>query len=213
MASFLTRRNVLQSSAVLVVNISGCASFDSSATESTTTDNNTTKPTTEKPTTTTIPDDQVAAYEELSEDSKALFRSALENGSIERPSDEIPNQLDESEYVEYDGTVYSVAITSADKMIAEYRLTLEALAESEIEDESKLIVEDELDADASEVLEQTFHDGEYVVRGEHLPEQLMRNTYVQYQGEYYAIDILQVDITIDELTVSELPHRSTDDDS
>ena len=193
----LSRRKVLQISAVIAVSgMAGCSSQTNSTTPS---QADTDAPTTETP----IPAEQITKYESLTVRGRDLFQTLLSEDSIDQPSDTIPTKLWEATYVRHEGSVYSISKTDTDRNIAEYTLEVSSIEQSQI-DESDLVTYSNLSEEEKNAFKQSLNEAGYTVRNETLPSKLNEGKFVKYNQNYYELRVLVGDIRVWRISITEV---------
>lgn len=189
MASNWSRRKTLQlAGSALLIGLAGCTTVspgDSSPT------------TTQSPPPSNTHTVEVISFQDLSPASRQTFRQLVDNGSIQGACSEFPNELWEAPAISYQNSLYAVEKEQTGQFIAEYSLETERIDESSIENESEVIVFEDLTQEAREV----FESAPTRPTRERLPEQLYEHRYVRYEGAHYELIIIHGDVIECELTV------------
>jgi hypothetical protein len=196
----MKRRFFLGTASMSLLTIAGCANSEQDGAPAP--KNTDTQPPTDSPTQSEspVPSEKITPFESLPAKGKELFLTILEEGSIEEPSDEIPSELWEAEYVRYDGEVYAISRTDTGRNVADYSVSVGQTEESEV-DESKLVSYADLSPDAKDAFKQMLSGG--YPRGR-LPEKLDVGGFVKYDGGYYEIFIIHVDTRVFNITATKV---------
>ncbi|MFC4357319.1 hypothetical protein ACFO0N_05070 [Halobium salinum] len=157
------------------------------------------EPTTKEPTgsATSTPEDGITTHESLTAGGKELFGVLLEEGSVDRPSTEVPTGLWEATAVRYEGTTYTLSREPRES-VAVYSTSASAVTRETVADD-ELVRYGDLSPDAQRVFDDAADSGSY----DGPPPGVLRDAqYVERDGRYYRLRVATGDVRVWRLSVS-----------
>ncbi|MFC6991892.1 hypothetical protein ACFQH3_09080 [Haladaptatus sp. GCM10025707] len=111
----------------------------------------------------------------------------------------------EAEFVLYQDSRYRIEKEQAG-YIAEYALEATLTSDSNVE-VGDLVAYGDLTQEAAAAFDEAQTGDRYTIRGETLPDQVVSNQYVEFDGEYYELTVIVADIPSWTFTATKVAER------